>query len=164
MKESMGNAFVFGLVLAFAFLMMVILTAAINYSRANKVKNKILHYVSAYAEYNTKVDANGNPEPIDLNGSDLEEQINRELSEIGYKANYGGWSQNDCDDKGVSEKGGITLNSHSNYHYCVYAFPSERGYYYGVKTFMYFDVPVIGAQLELPVYGETRIIYDLGEK
>lgn len=164
MKESMGNAFVFGLVLTFAFLMMIILTAAINYSRANKVKNKILHYVSAYAEYNTKVDANGNSEPIDLNGSDLEEQINRELSEIGYKANYGGWSQNDCDDKGVSEKGGITLNSHSNYHYCVYAFPSERGYYYGVKTFMYFDVPVIGAQLELPVYGETRIIYDLGEK
>lgn len=162
MKESMGNAFVLSLIAAFSLLIMLILTYAINYSRANKVKNKILNYIASYAEVNTTVDSSGTLQPIDLTsrtGVELADQIDRELSEIGYRGNYGGWNQNSCPER----NNGQVLNSHSNYHYCVYAYKSERGYYYGVTTFMYFDIPVIGASLELPVYGETRVIYDLGD-
>ena len=38
MKESIGNAFVLGIFITFAFLTMLILMYAINYSRASKIK------------------------------------------------------------------------------------------------------------------------------
>ena len=49
MKESIGNAFVFGFFITFAFLLMLMLSAAINYSRANKIKNKILNNIASVA-------------------------------------------------------------------------------------------------------------------
>ena len=161
MKESICNAFVFGFVLLFSFLIMFILTAAVNYSRANKVKNKILNYIANYAELKSTVDESGNLVPINLEGSDLEFQINNELSQIGYRVNNGGCGQNKCNSIRNKTKAQV-LNPNSDYHYCVYAYESERGYYYGVATFMYFDIPLIGTTLEIPVYGETKVIYNLG--
>ena len=157
MKESFGNAFVFGAVVLVSFLIVFILNAAINYSRANKVKNRILNYVAFYAELHFDIDSAGNILPIDITSADLQEKIDAELSKIGYRMNFGGWSQNNCPEKGNAE----LLNPQSNYHYCVYAHPSERGYYYSVTTFMYFDIPIIGTTLELPVSGQTRVIYNL---
>lgn len=159
MRESMGNALIFGIVIFFVFLMMFILTAATNYSRANKIKNKILNYVSNYAELKSTTDGES-IEPIDLNDGELEKEIERELSEIGYRMNNGGIGRNVCPQR----RGVTAINPNSNYHYCLYAFYSKRGYYYGVTTFMYFDIPIIGTTLEFPVYGETSVIYDLGGK
>lgn len=165
MKESISNAFIFGIFITFAFLLLFILSAAINYSRANKVKNKILNYVASYAELHTVVNPNGEPEYIDFNDENgaLEEQINAELAKIGYRANYGGVNSNSCKSK---EKVGADalLNPSSKYHYCIYAIKSERGYFYKVTTFMYFDIPIIGTTLEFPISGDTRVIYDLGTK
>lgn len=153
MKESIGNAFVFGLFITFAFLLMFMLSAAINYSRANKIKNKILNHIASVAELETNSGSY-------LDTDSLSKLVNDDLAKIGYRANTGGWNQNKCKKRNGAE----VINSQSDYHYCVYAFQTDKGYYYGVTTFMYFDIPVIGATLEFPVYGETRVIYDLGEK
>ena len=151
MKESIGNAFVFGFFITFAFLLMLMLSAAINYSRANKIKNKILNHIASVAE----LQGTNNGEILDTDT--LSKIVEEDLAKIGYRANDGGWKQNNCKVRNGVE----SINTQSNYHYCVYAFPTEKGYYYGVATFMYFDIPVIGTTLEFPVYGETRVIYDL---
>lgn len=167
MKESIGNAFVSGLVIMFLFLIVLILTFAINYSRANKIKNKILNYVANYAELNSKVNDSGEIEPISITESDLGTKIETELANVGYRRNDGGFNQNRCTkNKGnnYDESTVQVLNPQSSYHYCVYAYETERGYYYGVETFMYLDIPVIGKTIEIPVYGETRVIYNLGDR
>lgn len=174
MKESISNAFIFGIFITFAFLLLIIFTAAINYSRANKVKNKILNHISAYAELHTEVDAEGDPEPIDLYDPELLETIESELAEIGYRGNYGGWNANEsCENYRKKKEGSIDeneysenetlLNPNSNYKYCVFSYKTARGYYYRVVTFMYFDIPIINTTLEFPTFGETRVIYDLGK-
>lgn len=166
MKESIGNAFVSGLVIMFLFLIVLILSFAINYSRANKIKNKILNYVANYAELNSTVDTAGNIKPIDINEADvLEEQINRELASVGYRRNYAGANKNTCTKNRSNQAANVeTLNPNGDFHYCIYAYETDRGFYYGVETFMYFDIPVIGRTIEIPVYGETRVIYDLGDR
>lgn len=164
MKESISNAFIFGIFITFAFLLLFIFTAAINYSRANKVKNKILNHIAAYAELHTVVDGDGVPQPIDVNDQGFLDTINFELAKIGYRGNYGGWNANEsCNNyrKGNNEYEQL-LNLNSDYKYCIFSYETERGYYYRVVTFMYFDIPIINATLEFPVFGETRVIYDLG--
>ena len=174
MKESISNAFIFGIFITFAFLLLIIFTAAINYSRANKVKNKILNHIASYAELHTEVTPQGEPLPIDLDtNTELKETIETELSEIGYRGNYGGWNANEsCNNYKKTVEGSINqeegienetlLNPNSNYKYCVFSYKTTRGYYYRVVTFMYFDIPIINTTLEFPISGETRVIYDLG--
>lgn len=170
MKESIGNAFVSGLVIMFLFLTILILTFAINYSRANKIKNKILNYVANYAEKNSTVDQDGNMVPIDIeNDSSFSQKIDEELADVGYRRNDGGFDQNRCTkdngkDEGYDSELKKVLNPNSQYHYCIYSYKTDKGYYYGVETFMYFDIPIIGKTIEIPLYGETRVIYNLGNR
>ena len=160
MKESIGNAYVFGIFITFAFLLMLILTVSINYSRASKIKDRILAKVQAYAEANSEINVDGTFGKIDFNDEAFHIEIDRELATLGYRRNNGGYNQNDC----PSRNGAMPMNPHSDYRYCIYSYSTSRGYYYGVTTYMYFDVPVIGTTLEFPIYGETRIIYNLGNK
>ena len=48
------------------------------------------------------------------------------------------------------------------YNYCVYEYADniKKGRYYGVTVFINFDIPLVGNYINIPVYGETRIIYD----
>lgn len=160
MKESIGNAFVFGIFTIFAFLTLLILTVSINYSRASKIKDRLLSKVQAYAESSANIKSDGSIDMIDFESEDFLYEIEHELASLGYRRNAGGYSQNNCPNK----EGAIPMNSNSNYKYCIYAYDTSRGYYYGVTTYMYFDIPIIGTTLEFPIYGETRVIYNLGNK
>ena len=53
-------------------------------------------------------------------------------------------------------------NVTSNYDYCIYKFTNSKGTYYGVKTYMYLDLPIIGDKIKIGVYGETKTIGILG--
>lgn len=35
--------------------------------------------------------------------------------------------------------------------------------YYGVNVFIHFDFPIIGGFFEIPIYGETRILFEKSE-
>lgn len=165
MKESVGNAFVFGFFAFFAFLTVMILTISINYSRASKIKNRLLEKVESYALSSANDTIDGAIEVIDFDSEDFKYEIEHELASLGYRRNEGGFIQNDCELNGGDEKSqsAFVMNPHSNYKYCIYAYPTSRGYYYGVKTYMYFDIPIIGSLLEFPIYGETKVIYNLGD-
>ena len=165
MKESFGNAFVFGIFSIFAFLTLFILTVSINYSRANKIKDRLLTYVQSYAEDKSEVNSDGSIDKIDFDSPEFYESIEHELATLGYRLNNGGYNQNICPERKAAQ--GVNaevMNRQSSYKYCIYAYETSRGYYYGVTTYMYFDIPIIGTTLEFPIYGETRTIYNLGTK
>ncbi len=140
MKESINNAFLFGLVMFFLAVIIAILVGSLSYSKAFKVKNRII----------TIIEKN-----LDYNGS-AKLEIDEFLREIGYKTNPLG--RNRC-----PSGHGVLLSSYgTNYRYCVYFNEAgHKGYYFKVAAFMYFEIPVIGDFLEFPIYGETKIIYDL---
>ena len=74
-----------------------------------------------------------------------------------------------------SRKGGYDPNNllhgrndgNSKYDYCVYKYDCNTSdgscisTYYGVTTFMHFDIPLIGGLLRFSVNGETSLVYDV---
>jgi hypothetical protein len=158
MKESIGNAFIFGIFVTFSFLCLFVLTAAINYSRAVKVKTRLVSLVEDYAESSAARRSDEGIDLIDFDDEDFSKMIEEELMRIGYRRNNGGFNQNSC----PSLDGATLMNKNSAFNYCIYSYPSNRGYYYKVITYMYFDIPIIGQTLKFPISGETKVIYSLG--
>lgn len=164
MKESIGNAFVFGVFVVFAFLTMLILTFAINYSRASKIKNRLVNYVQTYAENSL---ASG------MDGTDFFEdeefmiEVDLVLSKAGYrmKDSINRYDTSCPTDSNEIGRDAILMSNYSsNYDYCIYAYPTSRGYFYKIITYMYLDIPIIGEGIKFPISGETRTIYNLGDR
>ena len=151
MKEAIGNSVVFGIVITFMAIIIVILASSTAYSKAFKVRNRIIEMI----EYNEGY-ADG-IKPLE----ELETEINDELSEYGYRLNTS--IINDCP---VNRGQGVLVSSNSKYNYCVYKFDSGdasingRGIYYGVLTYMYFEIPMV-ENLKIGIYSETKTLYDL---
>ena len=154
MKESIGNAFVLGIFITFAFLTMLILMYAINYSRASKIKNSLVNYVQTYAESNPNIDFSENEE--------FTSSVNTLLSDVGYRINNN-LNQFSASCKDLND-GSSLITLHSYYDYCIYKYETSRGPFYRIVTYMYFDIPIIGNTLKFPISGETRTIYSLTDK
>ena len=151
MNEAIGNSFVLGVVLFFVAVFGVFFATSTAYTKAFKVKNKIVELIEKYddilgvdAATGTKLDGN------------LEQEINTILGEIGYRVSTG--VNYNC----PVRNGQDALYKGTNYAYCIYKYQTVKGYYYGVATYMYFQIPVIGVELKFPVYGETKISRILG--
>lgn len=163
MKESIGNAFVFGVFIVFAFLTLLILTFAINYTRASKIKNRLVSYVQTYAENNLSSNSGSN----DFFGNEeFLVDVDLLLSKVGYKRKDGiNRFENNCTTDPQKIGNGELIEIYStNYDYCIYAYPTSRGYFYKIVIYMYLDIPLIGAQLKFPITGETKTIYSLGDR
>ena len=148
MKESIANSMIFYIVIIFIAILIGVLVTSISYSKAFKVKNRIIEMIENHTTYD----------------SELEAEINTMLGEIGYRVNQNSLN-NQCPemDNAVSltgEKNGKAINQSSVYRYCVYKYNTTRGTYYGVTTYMYFDLPLVD-ELVIPVYSETKTIFDL---
>lgn len=145
MKEAIGNASVFGLVIAFIGIMILVFLSSLNYTKAFKIKNRLVDIIEQYDDgYSV-----GNRDTIN-------NQIESVLKEIGYGVNT---SNKQCPN---IEKNGRTykvLNNTYNYRYCIYEFSSTRGSYYKVIAYMQLDIPVIGEYIQIPVSGETKVFY-----
>ena len=140
MREAIGNAFIFNIVIVFVIIVMMLLVGSLAYTKAFKVKNRIVNVI----------------EKNDGFTLDAIEEIRRDLSSIGYRISFNSKSCKNRDDVAPIYGG----NNNGDYHYCVYEYDTQRGKYYHVKTFMHFDIPIIGGFIEFPVSGETRIIYE----
>lgn len=147
MREAIGNSYVLNFIITFIILFMLIFVGMSTFTKAFKVKNKIVDIIE---NYDGKVD-NSNR----LN-SDIQTEINEKLGSIGYKID----KTSECKTDGRFSNGKL-LSKDSNYRYCVYKFTTSKGDYYGVTAYAYLEIPLIGAKLEFPVYGETKIFYDL---
>ena len=145
MKESINSAIVLTIVLTIIGLIEVILFASFAYSKAYKVKNRIVNIIEE------NIDDDGNY------GDDLFGIIDAEIAKIGYQVTNRG--VNDCK---VIE-GAELQNSASNYRYCVYKTVQPntnkgKGTYYTVVSYMYFYTPFVS--INIPIKGSTKTVFN----
>jgi hypothetical protein len=161
MREAIGNTFIVNLLLVFIGILSALLIGSISYSKAFKVKNRIIYTIEKYGGWNVNTSSGDNI---------VRSEIEASLKDIGYHIRtassglYGTANRCSNRDGGTLVYGGPgTLTT---YHYCVYQYDfgtgAGRGAYYGVTAFMHFDIPLIGNYIEFPVYGETKSLYDVG--
>lgn len=138
MRESVGNAYLLGIVTFFIGVIMLFFCASLNYTKAFKVKNRIINIIEENQTYDGKI----------------KQIVNDELDEMKYRQS----STHTCKTDGrFSQAKLITVSGNVDYLYCVYENNlGEKGKYYGVVTYMYFDIPLINVTLKFPVYGETK--------
>ena len=139
MKAATGNALLINIIIVFLVIVLTILVSAITYTKAFRVKNRIVDIIEKY-----EGDFVGQ-ESIIIN------DINSALNSVGYKIS----SHNNC----RAIDGATLVTAGTNYDYCIYKYVTTRGNYYGVITYMYLDLPVVGSYLKLPVRGQTRVFY-----
>lgn len=146
MREAVGNVFIVNFIITFVGIFIFFFAGSTAYTKAFKVKNKIINIIEEYETYNN---------------SDVKAKINDYLSEAGYRV----ITSYTCPMRdGSKVVNGANGNSNviNDYQYCIYEFTdndSENDYkYYGVQTYMYFDFPIIGKTIAIPVYGETKVL------
>lgn len=141
MKAATGNAMLMNIMIVFIVIVMALLVTSISYTKAFRVKNRIIDIIEYY---------NGD---FSNSEDEITNEINTSLSSVGYRLS----SSTSC--KKIDNKEALELNT--NYQMCIYEYSDvNRGKYYKVISYMYFDVPLIGGILNIPVSGETKIFYD----
>lgn len=150
MKEAIANAGIFNLIIIFVIVLLSLFIGSLGYSKAFKVKNKIVDEIEKYEGYKV-----GTTEPA----------IEDWLGQIGYRMNTG-FTYNECPAETFSGQTGEVVNRNSDYQYCVYKFNVcsskvgdtciKRNIHYRVVAYMYFDVPIINNLIKIPVKGETK--------
>lgn len=156
MRESIANAYVFNVVLIIIAVSATLIIVSMNYSKVFKIKNRLITIIEKHGKYNN---------------AEVKKEIDEYLATAGYPT-YPKTSikcPNGRGDSTISENGfngknvGVeNINQIGNYKYCIYEFKTAKGSYFQVSVFMTFDFPLIGdlIRLELPMYGDTKIIYD----
>lgn len=132
MREAIGTSFVFSLMMTFVGILIAMFVGSIAYTKGFKVRNKIIDLIERNEGYVA-----------------AKTQIDQDLSAIGYRVI----------DKKCPTHRGVQGKQISDYRYCVYEYTVEKGTYYGVMVFIHFDVPLIGDYFEIPIYGESRLIF-----
>lgn len=134
MKEAIGTSFVFTLIMTFVGILIFMFVSSIAYTKGFKVRNKIIDLIERHEGYTDEAVA----------------EIDENLSSIGYRI-----VKKECKPK----RGNQPIKK-SDYNYCVYEYDVEKGKYYGVTVFIHFDIPLIGDFVEIPLYGESRLVFD----
>ena len=123
--------------------MMSFFIGSLGYTKAFKVKDRIINEIELEGEWNNTA---------------VENNIENYLYEVGYRVNL----DSQCPDAETNENNvKVTqIKTNSSYKYCVYKYETEKEYkktvYYKVVSFMYFDIPVISEIIKIPVSGETK--------
>jgi hypothetical protein len=156
MRESLGGSMLLNLVLIFAGLVIILFVGILSYSKAYKVKNRIVEIIEKYGAYE-KIDSSTNTNVVT-------NEINENLKTAGYETSLSK-KCNTIRNRLVNEKynGELSqnLNQSYGYNYCVFEMnksENSTGKYYVVVTFIHFQVPIIGDVLTFPIYGETKIL------
>ena len=142
MRESIGLTYTLNFVILFIVITFAFLFGIMSYYKAFKVNSRIANAIENHEGYNS----------LSIN------EINNTLSSLGYRK-----GNEKCSTR--KYKGNVYTAidfSSNNYAICVYEYPVNRetGYFrYGIVTYIYLDVPVVGQTLKLPIYSETEKIY-----
>ena len=140
MKEAFGTAYVVNFVIIFVILFIFFFVAGMSYTKAFKIKNRIVDIIEENECYSEDATCTSKTE------------IDEILKDAGYRVTN---SKPDC--KQIKGADPLTTNT-TTFNYCVYKFDTNRGSYYKAAAFMYYEIPVIGAHMQFPVYGETKVM------
>ena len=154
MREAIGSAFIVNLILIFIGVISALVIGSISYSKAYKVKDRIIYIIEKNDGWSDSVKA----------------EVDKNLKSIGYKIDSG--FNSNCE-RIYERRYGSSYDAanlvhganigEGQYDYCVYKnhYDSSIGDYYSVTAFMHFDIPLIGGFLEFPISGETSVIYEV---
>lgn len=159
MKESLSNALILNLIIIFLFLFVILFAGSTAYTKAFKVKNRIISIIEK--RENTILTKGFN-----AGDNSVLSEIELALSDTGYRVEMN--ISQKCQDamkkrfKNTNYSYNVVDTGLSTYNYCVAEFhdptSAMQGRYYAVITYMYFEMPLIGQTLEFPVYGETKTL------
>lgn len=146
MRESIGGAWIMGIVVLFIVLFSSFLAVSINYTKAFRTKNKIISLI----EQNEGLKMNDYSE-----GSTLQ-QISDYLSNTVYNITED--LSGRCEDMTY-----IATNNDIRGGYCIKRVESNNGVHYKVRTFIRIELPIVWTSFTIPINGETKTIYyDIG--
>ncbi len=154
MRESIGGAWLFGIVIVFITLFASFLTYSISYTKAFNTKNKIIDFIEQNEGYSTYKEGGdvSNPNYTYDRDESVEGKVFNYISSIGY--NYS-----------VDESCDQSFGKGYEYGYCAYKIcpdPNDNisDVHYKVTTYIVLEIPIIGLKVRIPISGETRIIYE----
>lgn len=127
----MGNGLLTNLVVFFVGIVILFFVGILSYSKAYRVKNRIIEVIESNGNYSSSVD-----------------EISTDMKTMGYRT----VTKKKCDSNNENK---------TSYNYCVYEIrdkSSKNSYYYKVVTYVHFDFPIIGGIINIPVKGETKIL------
>lgn len=145
MRESIGGAQVLMICVTILLVIIVLLSASIGYTKAFKARNAIINIIEKHAAY-------GDNATTVLNYA--EKEIGDILDKMGYKVSAG--TKRSCNNRPKAK----TSAKSTNYNYCLYQYEDSNGnYYYGIETYMYFEIPLFGEndRFVFPIYGDTNL-------
>ncbi len=152
MREAIGGSWMLGIVVVFIMLFTAYLAVSINYTKAFKVKNRIINLIEENEGFSTNTSA-GNGGMAGVSDDELkrssktEDKIYAYLKEVGYATTQ--IQDNQCP-SGFSKRDG---------GYCVRRVCDGNGSYYKVRTFIKFEIPIFWKTFTIPVSGETKTLY-----
>lgn len=133
MRDAVGGSLLLNLVVFFTSVVILFFVGIIAYSKAYKIKNRIIEIIERNENYNEMV------------ALELDEDLNKAGYTISTKEK-------------VNQKCGDDNLNKSEYFYCVYKYGSIDGSLYKVVTYTRFEFPLIGDILIIPVKGETKVL------
>ena len=137
MREGIGSIFLYNIIIVFIVITFAFLAGIMSYNKAFKVNSRIVDAIERGEGYNN---------------SSIGE-INRILQTLGYRKQ----DNFSCPIKDGKE---ALKNLSNQYNYCVHYYDEGNNYYsYGVLSYMYMDLPIIGKLLRLPIYTRTDRLY-----
>lgn len=154
MRDSLGGSFLLNLVIIFAGVVIALFVSILSYSKAYRIKNRIVEIIEKYGVY----------EKMGTDGKNIiTEELNPDLAAAGYTVSLPRKCAN-IRTRLINEKYGDVLSENRNiygYDYCVFEVTNRanhEGIFYVVVSFIHFEIPLIGDWVTLPVYGETRLL------
>lgn len=143
MKEGIGGAWLFQIVIVFVLLFAGILAVAVNYARAFKVKSEIVSIIERGSGINL----------------DTNKKIIEYLNSVGYR------TTGKCSKDEVAYGNPNSMQSSGDALYCIKEVKTKKNAdelknqtYYRVKVFFNFYIPIIGDLMNLTLTGTTKII------
>lgn len=150
MREAIGGSQLLLIVVTLIIVIMMVLAGSVGYTKAFKARNAIINLIQENGAYDKSADAVLN---------DAEEAIDNLLKEMGYKETIG--TNLKCNMSDYDNV--IDVTRGSNYNFCVYHFEEveSKNRYYGIKTYMYFELPLFGRNdlFSIPIYGDTYTFF-----
>lgn len=147
MRESIGGAFLFNLVLIFLGVYVSILAFATVYARAFNSKNHVITLLEQYETYDKANTYISDYMASRSGGVTVSSNFCCELFTDNYNMQPG-----DCTNHVLTIQGG-----------CIFEFKDKvaKTHYYVVTTFMRVDIPVISSLTKYwPISGESKVLYD----
>lgn len=149
MREAIANVGVFNIMIIFIIVLLALFTGSLSYSKAFKVKDMIISEIQRDQDYN----------------EDTQTRIENSLKDIGYRVSDSNSHECKYSDNESAEV--LKPSNETKYDYCVYKInecgdgSARCGTYYRVTAYMYFDVPIVGDMIRIPVNGETTTFDNL---